>query len=98
MASHHGNLKASSQTWEMPFVSFVERTSVLWLEWHQPFGWQLDSSNILKPSLASAEVRQAVSHFKMTAVALEEAAGEAQTNFYLRITGFRDRPSKGERD
>lgn len=74
------------------------RTSVLWLEWRQPFGWQLDSSNILEPSPASAEVRQAVSHFRMTAVAPEEAAGEAQTNFHLRITGFRDRPNKGGRD
>lgn len=34
----------------------------------------------------------------MTAVAPEEAAGEAQTNFHLRITGFRGRPNKGRRD
>ncbi len=71
---------------------------MLQLEWPQSVGWQLDSSNILEPSPASAAVRQAVSHFRMTAVAPEEAAGEAQTNFHLRITGFRGGPSKEGRD
>lgn len=96
-----GNLKATNQTSKTTFVSLVggiDRAPVLWLEWLQPGGWQPDSSNILEPSPASAAVRQAVSHFRMTAVAPEEAAGEAQTNFHLRITGFRGGPGKGAKD
>lgn len=96
---NRGDLKASNQKSGMTFVSLVEGSTelVLWLEWPQR-GWQLESSNILETSPASAAVRQAGSHFRMTAVAPEDAAGQAQTNFHLRITGFTGGPRKGGRD